>query len=383
MDNSGIITSVASAVDLDRLGKYTGGKIALVAQGGGQRGIFTSGVLDAFILSNFDPFHEFYGTSAGALNLCAFLSRQHGLGHSYILDLTTSSNFFNLFRYIRKKQYLGLDWALDTICEFPYHLDIELGRKNLGSRKAFAAVTHAHSYHDHYIPIYQENWYDTLIATCAIPRLYHKSIQLDGQEFVDGGVSAAIPVQQAWRQEARCIVVIRTEGKDLEDDCAIEEIPVPNSEIEWFRDSFNSIQEQWSLKVEQWKSDWNNFFYQQVERSKQQKKDHAHLESLNGGRWLFGADDVYRVSHLLGEKFDSGLADMLMVHYQTYSLTQNFLNCPPDDCFIVQIKPEGPLRSSSLMSKEENLLHDYEMGFVAGKRFVDSFNQAYKGEHFK
>ncbi len=75
MDNSGIITSAASAVDIDRLGKFTGGKIALVAQGGGQRGIFTSGVLDAFILSNFDPFHEFYGTSAGALNLCAFLSR--------------------------------------------------------------------------------------------------------------------------------------------------------------------------------------------------------------------------------------------------------------------------------------------------------------------
>ncbi len=45
----------------------------------------------------------------------------------------------------------------------------------------------------------------------------------------------------------------------------------------------------------------------------------------------------------------------------------------------MQIKPEGPLRSSSLMSKEEHLLHDYEMGFVAGKRLVESFNKAYKG----
>ncbi|MEF1207902.1 hypothetical protein [Photobacterium damselae] len=31
-------------------------KIALVVQGGGQRGIFTAGVLDAFLEANFDPF---------------------------------------------------------------------------------------------------------------------------------------------------------------------------------------------------------------------------------------------------------------------------------------------------------------------------------------
>ena len=70
MDNSGVVTSAAIQLDTQRLAKYTGGKNALVAQGGGQRGIFTSGVLDAFLLSNFDPFHAFYGTSAGALNLC-------------------------------------------------------------------------------------------------------------------------------------------------------------------------------------------------------------------------------------------------------------------------------------------------------------------------
>ena len=382
MDNSGSITNAASMLDLHRLSQYTGGKNALVAQGGGQRGIFTSGVLDSFILSNFDPFHEFYGTSAGALNICAFLSRQHGLGRSYIADLTTSPQFFNLFRYIRRKQHLGLDWALDTISDFPYLLDMDLGRRILGKRKAFAAVTDTLSFHDHYFSMYREDWFKILIATCAIPRLYHQSIELDGMQFIDGGVSAAIPVQQAWRQNARCIVVIRTEGKDIGEEGDIDELPVSATEMEWFKESFNSIQGQWT-QVEQWKSDWNSFFYQQIERSKQQKKDHQHLESLNGGRWLFGADDVYRVSHLVGEKFDSGLADMLMVHYQTYSLTQDFLNSPPDDCFVVQIKPDQPLRSNSLMSKEENLLFDYNLGLEAGARFVEEFNQAYKGEHFK
>ena len=39
-------------------------RIALVAQGGGQRGIFTSGVLDSFLDAGFDPFELFIGTSA-------------------------------------------------------------------------------------------------------------------------------------------------------------------------------------------------------------------------------------------------------------------------------------------------------------------------------
>lgn len=102
------------------------------------------------------------------------------------------------------------------------------------------------------------------------------------------------------------------------------------------------------------------------------------LEIMNGGRWLFGADDIYRLSHLLGDKFDSGLADMLMVHYQTYALTQEFITSPPDDTFIVQIIPEEPLRSGSLMSRQEDLQYDYELGLKAGFRFIDSYERAVK-----
>lgn len=372
MKNCGVITNAAVQLDTERLKKYTGGRNALVAQGGGQRGIFTSGVLDAFLLSNFDPFHAFYGTSAGALNLCAYLCRQRGIGRSFILDLTTDSEFFHLFRYIRRKQYLGLDWALDKICDFPYRLDIDLGRQVLADRHAYAAVTDTARLFDHYLPMLQEDWKKVLIATCAIPRLYHQPVQFPHGEYVDGGVSASIPVQEAWRREARCIVVIRTEGDDLAGEPPLETQQIENV---WLRDSFNLIHGHLQEKLGRWKQDWNVFFAEQVERSKKEKLEHKHLQSLNGGRWLFGADDVYRLSHLLGDKFDSGLADMLMVHYQTYALTQEFLHSPPDDCFVIQIRPEQPLKSSSLMSEREDLLHDYQVGLDAGFRFVEAFSQ--------
>ncbi|MBW3696562.1 patatin family protein [Vibrio sp. T187] len=372
--NSGYVTEKESAIDLDYYSKFIVGKTALVAQGGGQRGIFTSGVLDAFLKSNFDPFDEFYGTSAGALNLCAYVCREPELGKSFILDLTTEPEFFNLFSYIRHRKGLGLEWAFERIMSYPYKLDLDLGRKVLGDRNIYAAVTDTQRLHDHYLPLLGEDWYKVMLATCAIPRLYTDEVEVGGQSYVDGGVSACIPVQEAWRRAARSIVVIRTEPlvDDQDEVNPVTDAP-PVEEVEWFKESFNSVQDQWQQRVEQWKLDWSSFFQQQITRSKEHKRDREHLDLLNGGRWLFGADDIYRLSHLVGDKFDSGLADMLMVHFQTYSLTQNFLNNPPDDTFVIQIAPQAPLKASSLMSTKEDLLHDYQQGLEAGYQFIENY----------
>lgn len=59
------------------IGEVIYGKTALIAEGGGQRGIFTAGVLDAWLENDFDPFELFIGTSAGSQNLTSYLSRIH------------------------------------------------------------------------------------------------------------------------------------------------------------------------------------------------------------------------------------------------------------------------------------------------------------------
>ncbi|WP_117233279.1 patatin-like phospholipase family protein [Vibrio maerlii] len=370
--NTGKVTANQTCLDSDYYARFIAGKTSLVAQGGGQRGIFTSGVLDSFLLANFDPFSEFYGTSAGALNLCAYLCRQHGLGKSFILDLTTSSEFFNLFGYIRRKQYLDMDWAMEKIQQYPYKLDIDLGKRSLGNRKAWAAATSTGDLKDHYFNIFESNWVDVLTASCAIPRLYANPVDIKGQQFVDGGVSAAIPVQQAWRDEARSIVVIRTEPLECEmEPNESNDIPSTIAPVEWYRESLNQLQLQWQNRVDQWKMDWLGFLQSRIAASTLNEQ----FKSLNGGRWLFGAGELYRLNHLLGDKFDSSLADMLMVHYQTYSLTQQFMESPPDDVFIVQIAPSDELKSSSLMSSKEDLMHDYQLGLDAGNRFVDLYLQ--------
>lgn len=71
------------------LNAFRPGRMALVCEGGGQRGIFTAGVLDEFMRAQFNPFDLYLGTSAGAQNLSAYLCNQPGYGRKVIMRYTT------------------------------------------------------------------------------------------------------------------------------------------------------------------------------------------------------------------------------------------------------------------------------------------------------
>lgn len=375
MNNSGLIWGNGALYQPDVFSDYLGGKTALVAQGGGQRGIFTAGVLDAFLYSNFDPFHTFFGTSAGAMNLCAYLCRQPELGKSFLLDLTTDDKFFNLFSFIRQKHYIGLDWALNKICHAPYKLDVDMGRKMLYGRTAYAASTRVEEFKDAYLPMLEHNWIDVLRASCAIPNLVSRAVNINGEHYVDGGVSASVPVQEAWRRESRSIIVIRTE-KPEHPLLDTPTMPVPVDE-EWYKRPVEAVQGLWRDALGQGRKSFGEFLDERIEQSKLKQKSPS-VDMLNGGRWLFGADNVYRVAHLLGNEFEAGLADMLMIHYQTYALTQDFIAKPPSDCYVMQIIPEQPLRCSTLMSSVDDLLFDYQQGLNSGYRFIDEYQSTKK-----
>ena len=50
-------------------------KTALISEGGGNRGVFSFGVIDQFISNKFDPFDLYLGVSNGAVALTWYLIR--------------------------------------------------------------------------------------------------------------------------------------------------------------------------------------------------------------------------------------------------------------------------------------------------------------------
>jgi predicted patatin/cPLA2 family phospholipase len=95
-----------------------------VCEGGGQRGIFTAGVLDEFMRAQFNPFDLYFGTSAGAQNLSAYVCNQPGYARKVIMRYTTAKEFFNPVRFVRGGNLIDLDWLVEsTSSQMPLAMD--------------------------------------------------------------------------------------------------------------------------------------------------------------------------------------------------------------------------------------------------------------------
>ena len=197
-------------IDPLNLSPFSPGKLALVCEGGGQRGIFTAGVLDEFQRAQFNPFDLLIGTSAGAQNLSAFVCGQPGYARRVITRYTTSKLFFDPLRFVRGGHLIDLDWLINiTREEFPLALAAG-GELFRGGREFYMCACRSDDYSPCYFAPTADNWHDIIKASSAIPGLYRNGVDLSGELWLDGGISDAIPVREAARRGAETIVVIRT-----------------------------------------------------------------------------------------------------------------------------------------------------------------------------
>ncbi|OBT16990.1 patatin family protein [Vibrio sp. UCD-FRSSP16_10] len=355
-------------------------KSSLVVQGGGQKGAFAAGVLDTFIAANYDPFSIYIGTSAGALNVSSFVTKQPGLGLDFILNYTTQDRFFDFQRLVQKKKVaMDLDWAFQFVHSGEFPLDLKKGAENLGNeREALACVTHVQEMKDYYFPIFSEHWYDILRATCAIPMLYHQEIEIDGANWVDGGVSATIPVQEAYRRGACNIVAITTEpvierSSKFKASLSIEPIDKFKLDlsrgIEPYLNRFSSAQSREKMK------NISDLFLDRINQLKE-RHPFTKIDSLPKN-WLPDAEKLsemmaYHSQRLNIKSHTPHSIEMLFNHYMNHSAISDFMNTPPEGVTITEITPIKSLNSSGLLSHKDDILADYEIGVLAGKEFLSN-----------
>lgn len=186
------------------------GRIALVCEGGGQRGIFTAGVLDEFMRAQFNPFDLYLGTSAGAQNLSAYICNQPGYARKVIMRYTTKREFFDPLRFVRGGNLIDLDWLVEaTASQMPLQMDTAARLFDSG-KSFYMCACRQDDYAPNYFLPTKQNWLDVIRASSAIPGFYRSGVSLEGINYLDGGISDAIPVKEAARQGAKTLVVIRT-----------------------------------------------------------------------------------------------------------------------------------------------------------------------------
>ena len=182
-------------------------KKGLVLEGGAMRGMYTSGVLDAFLDEKIE-FDDIIGVSAGTLFGVNFLSKQRGRAIRYNKRFSKKLNYMGLFSLITSKNIINKKFAF---YEVPFKLDVFDNEEYKKSNTNFyATVTNVETGKPEYIllkDVFEQM--ELLRATSAMP-FVSEIVDIDGKKYLDGGVSDSIPFEKCISMGCNKTVVVLT-----------------------------------------------------------------------------------------------------------------------------------------------------------------------------
>lgn len=167
----------------------------LVLEGGGMRGVFTTGVLDAFMKHN-QYFHYVVAVSAGACNGVSYMSHQIRRARIANINMLGQYDYIGLKNLITQRSIFDRKLLYD---EFPNKLvpfDWETYSK---SGAEFEVVTtNCHTGRSEYLSEYKnpQRLNDIIMASSALP-FVSSVVEVDGTPMLDGGIIDSIPIQRA------------------------------------------------------------------------------------------------------------------------------------------------------------------------------------------
>lgn len=185
----------------------------LIVEGGGYKTSFTAGVLDAFIVTDYDPFTALLGVSGGAVAVTYFLSKQYKATFKAMNILAEDSQFAKLSRIWDRKGYMDIDY-FHVVAEKFVPLDkLKVVEESHNKQVRFVATNRKKGVSTYLKPD-RSNWMDSVIASCTLPFVTKGRHYIDGIEYFDGGWSDPIPIQWAYDQGYRKFIVLRTSESD-------------------------------------------------------------------------------------------------------------------------------------------------------------------------
>ncbi len=167
-------------------------KVGLVLEGGGMRGMYTAGVLDAF-MENGINFDGVIGVSAGAVHASSLLSNQYGRGLRYTKKYCGDWRFMSKKSLLKTGDIVGADFCYNTL---PNKLDLyDYDAFDKRVSEFYVTCTNVESGKAEYIKITDlRKEMDYMRASASLP-FVSKIVTVDGKKLLDGGCSDSIPVR--------------------------------------------------------------------------------------------------------------------------------------------------------------------------------------------
>lgn len=179
----------------------------LVLEGGGMKGVYSSGVLDFFLDKGLE-FSSCYGVSAGACSLCSFLSKQRGRAYHVNVDYLDDKNYCSVYSLLKTGDLFGAEMCYHRIPDELNLYDYDTFNKYPGT--FYSVVTNIETGLPEYIPIKDmKRDIEAVRASASLP-LVANIISWNGRKYLDGGISDAIPIWRSIEDGNQKNVVILT-----------------------------------------------------------------------------------------------------------------------------------------------------------------------------
>lgn len=189
-------------------------KIGLVLEGGANRGVFTSGVLD-YLMEQGVQFQYVVGTSAGAGNAMNFISGQIGRSRDTTVTKDKRYSYFGLKNLFKTGHLFDMDniyWKVPT----EYNVfDFDAYFANPVEREY--TVTNCLTGKAEYLTdkgTDRRYLMNAGMASSALPGATPEVI-VDGIPYADGGVADSISVRRAFARGCDKVVVVETRRKEF------------------------------------------------------------------------------------------------------------------------------------------------------------------------
>ena len=182
-------------------------KTALILEGGAMRGLYSAGVLDVFMRNNISV-DVIYGVSAGALFGLNYKSRQIGRAIRYNIKYAHEKNYMGLYSLITTGDVMNRDFCFNKLVYELDRLDFETYKNN--PVEFYAVVTDLQTGKPEYIKIDDaEKDLEYFRASGSMP-FVSKPVEVNGNLYLDGAISDAVPFKKALEEDYEKIIVVLT-----------------------------------------------------------------------------------------------------------------------------------------------------------------------------
>ncbi|MCR5490546.1 MAG: patatin family protein [Bacilli bacterium] len=181
--------------------------VGLVLQGGGTRGIFVAGVLDAMIDAGLD-FQYVIGTSAGALAGSNYISGDPGRTKFLIIHCMKSMKFASPANLLFLGTFFNFDYLMNEVPVKVAPMNFERFNEN-PARFQVATLAVADGKAHYFEKKSCSQFTKAIVASSSLPYI-SKPVLVEGHYYLDGGPVAAIPFRKPLEDGIKKLVIVET-----------------------------------------------------------------------------------------------------------------------------------------------------------------------------